>query len=195
MTQSKNNKFKFFPWGDDTPEKLNTTPKGPSLLNQLGNTVNPASMLDQVFGTRTSERQFPMSPKEKQPRQKSQETLIFSYSGRSEDVKIKQETAQIMESLKKQIVQLEKSQKVLNKEISKVKLDSLPPKSGIYYLRYFEWLSLVIRSLRLKVEEGQAWLSAFNQKKRKKMGYWQKYKKHGTTFGLSHERTLATQTG
>jgi len=53
----------------------------------------------------------------------------------------------------------------------------------------------IVKNLRQKVEEGRTWLAAFSQRKIKKMGYWKMYKKHGTTFGLSHERTVATQTG
>ncbi|OGG32260.1 hypothetical protein A3I51_00950 [Candidatus Gottesmanbacteria bacterium RIFCSPLOWO2_02_FULL_38_8] len=195
MIFAKSNKTKINPWGDDNPEKLKETPKIPSITGQLGNLINPTSMLDQIFRTKTSEKQYYPKRIEKKPEIRSQETLVFSYKTRHEDVKIRQETAQILETLKKQVVLLERSEKALNREITKVKLESLPPKTGIYYLIYFEWLSGVINSLRLKVEEGHAWLSAFNQRRKKRLGYWQKYKKHGTTFGLSYERSLATQTG
>jgi hypothetical protein len=47
----------------------------------------------------------------------------------------------------------------------------------------------------MKIEDGRAWLETFAKRKKKKLGYWKMYKKHGTTFGLSHERTIATQTG
>ncbi len=100
----------------------------------------------------------------------------------------------ILAKLKEQITVLEKSEKGLVSEISKVKVEQMPAKTGIYYLRFLEWLITVVRELRMKVEDGKAWLHTFNQKK-KKVGYWKMYKKHGTTFGLSHERTLATQTG
>ena len=80
-------------------------------------------------------------------------------------------------------------------QITKIKVEQLPKKSGIYHIRFFEWLLGVVKQLRMKVEEGRAWLATFTNRKKKKMGYWNMYKKHGTTFGLSHERTLSTQTG
>ena len=81
------------------------------------------------------------------------------------------------------------------KEIGKIKVEQLPAKTGIYYLRFLEWMIMLVRQLRQRVEDGRAWLSTFQKRQKKRLGYWKMYKKHGTTFGLSHERTLATQTG
>lgn len=191
----KTSKAKINPWGDVNLEKARETPAPPQLTKQLSDLINPASMLDQIFGSKSGEKSSYGAARERDPRPHAQENLIFSYKNRREDVSIQKETAYIVEELKRQITHLEKSEKALTKEISKVKLDKLPPKASIYYLRFFEWLISVVRQLRQKVEDGRAWLAAFNQKKQKKMGYWKMYKKHGTTFGMSHERTLATQTG
>src|SRR3990170_3112280 len=117
FTKPSKSKFNF--WGDDHPEKLNETPQNPSFSRQLKDLVNPTKMLDQIFQTKTSENQYYPGLKEKKAKVPKQETLLFSYQSRHEDVKIKQETAQILEGLKKQIILLEKSQKSLNKEITK----------------------------------------------------------------------------
>lgn len=65
---------------------------------------------------------------------------------------------------------------------------------GVYHKNFFDWLLGAIRQARLKVEDSGAWLNALKSKKKGKQ-YWSMFKKHGTTFGLSGERTVATQTG
>ena len=70
-------------------------------------------------------------------------------------------------------------------------------KPGKYHQGFFEWVLIVIRNARVRVEDAGAWLSVMHGKKGKKQqqNYWQMFKKHGTTFGLSNERVVATQTG
>jgi len=128
-------------------------------------------------------------------RRPQKETLIFSRQIQEKDKNIQKETQEVLNNLKQQITLLEKSEKSLTNEISKIKVDQIPNKTGIYYLRYFEWLIGIIKQLRMKIDESQAWLNTFNSRKKKKIGYWKMYKKHGTSFGLSHERSLSTQTG
>ena len=193
--QNKKNSQKYNFWGDENREKLNQSPKSPASVKQLADIVNPVNLLDSIFSGKKSQESPAHEIKEKIPHKKANETLVFSYETTRQDYQLKQETNQILTELKKQVTLLQKSEKALSAEISKVKIDALPPKTGIYYLRYFEWLMAVIRGLRFKIEEGRNWLSTFNQRKSKKMGYWKIYKKHGTTFGMSQERTLATQTG
>ena len=193
--QNKKNSQKYNFWGDENREKLNQSPKSPASVKQLADIVNPVNLLDSIFSGKKSQESPAHEIKEKIPHKKANETLVFSYETTRQDYQLKQETNQILTELKKQVTLLQKSEKALSAEISKVKIDALPPKTGIYYLRYFEWLMAVIRGLRFKIEEGRNWLSTFNQRKSKKMGYWKMYKKHGTTFGMSQERTLATQTG
>lgn len=192
---AKKSNQKINPWTDLTHEKLSDT-SGLSVKKQLGDLVSPSKMLDQIFGARSSNEQYPKIPgREKQSAKQNQENVIFSNSRRSEDIKITQETHALVSELKKHVAVLEKKEKSLTSELSKIKVEQLPPKTGIYYLRFLEWMLLEVKRLIIKVEEGSAWLATFNQRKRKKLGYWKMYKKHGTTFGLSHERSLATQTG
>ncbi len=184
------------PWGNDNPEKdkqSSPPPKTIGFKDQIKGFTNTDSIWKQFFGEKTQlEKSQPIS--EKKP-SKHTETLIFSYSKNTEQKKMVQESQIILQKLQEQITLLEKSEKNLAHEVSKVKIDTLPAKSGIYYIHFLEWLLTVVKQLRLKVEDGRAWLSTFSQRKKKRMGYWKMYKKHGTTFGLSQERTLATQTG
>lgn len=69
-------------------------------------------------------------------------------------------------------------------------------KAGKYHLSFFEFVLTHIRRARMKVESSAAWLSATKGKKGKKApSYQDMAKKMGTSFTLSNERTVATQTG
>ena len=195
MFTKTSSKVKSSPWSDDHPEKMVKQPQTVGFNQQMKGLINPSYMIDSMFGKRSgSETPFAYNRNEKSPK-KTETTTIFTYKERAEDQSIRRETAVLLDQLKKQVTLLEKSEKTLTSQITKVKVEQLPDKNGIYYVRFFEWLLLLVRQLRAKVEEGQAWLSTFTSRKKKKLGYWKMYKKHGTTFGLSHERTLATQTG
>lgn len=188
---------KINPWGDDHPEKLSDSSGTTIGLNQqIKGLFNPDKILSQVLG-RKGEQRVPGKETEKKPAKR--EATLFLYSQQKEiqrdEQNLKKETEMILSKLKEQINVLEKSEKALAGDLTKIKVERLPQKTGIYYVRYLEWLLTVVKHLRMKVDEGRTWLEAFMTRKKKKMGYWKMYKKHGTTFGLSQERTTATQTG
>lgn len=186
---------KVSPWGDDNHEKLADKPQKSTIGfgQQLKGLLRPDTMIDQMMGKRNSAEHVPGASKE--IKKKSNETVVFSLQARKEQESLQKETQMVMQKLREQITLLERSEKNLSADLAKVKVENAPAKTGIYYIRFLEWLLTVVQQLRMKVDQGRAWLETFNQRKKKKMGYWQKYKKHGTTFGLSHERSLATQTG
>lgn len=101
-----------------------------------------------------------------------------------------QQVKQIMDELKKLI----QSSHILQVEFAEVAVEAKPVEVGKYHLNFFEWMLIVIRNAREKVENSGAWLSTVKGKGEKK-GYWGMFKKHGTTFGMSNERSVATQTG
>lgn len=181
-------------WGDDHPEKLQQSSHNTiGARQQLKGLINPGSLLDQMFAGKSPET--PWNKRKSERSVPREERTVFSYHERREDQYVRQETRILIEKLKEQVTLLEKSEKALTSQIAKIKVEQLPQKSGIYYLIFFEWLIGVVKQLRMKVEEGRTWLAAFTSRKKKKIGYWNMYKKHGTTFGLSNERTLSTQTG
>lgn len=185
---------KFNPWGDDHPEKeANKSPKTIGFSSGLKSLINPDSFFEQMLGKGAKEYK-PSSFKESLSK-RPQETVIFSFEHKRRESQLEHETQIILDTLQKQVTVLEKTGKSLAHEVTKIKMERAPKKTGIYYLRFLEWLLTIVKQLRLRVEEGQAWLSTFTQRKKKKMGYWAMYKKHGTTFGLSNERSLASQTG
>jgi len=99
-----------------------------------------------------------------------------------------------MEEISIELKQLMKTSKELQIEFKDVDMEEIPEAPGKYHLTFLEWVLDTIRKARLKVEESGAWLEAFYSKKSKRK-YWNMFKKHGTTFGLSGERVVATQTG
>ena len=191
-------KRKYYPWGEDNPEEDRNSPDQ-NQFKRAANILNPTTFLDQLFGkpSHSIEETKQLPNVEKSPKRKPAETLIFHYMSRTESYQEASNNAQIKEivkRLKEQVVLLEKSETSFTTEISKIKVEQLPQKPGVYYILFFEWLISLVSQLRAKVEEGKTWLTAMTTKK-KKVGYWKMYKKHGTTFGLSNERTLATQSG
>ena len=93
-----------------------------------------------------------------------------------------------------ELKKLANSSQELQVAFRQVSTEQLPASPGKYHLNFFEWVLSVIKSARLRVDESKSWLSLFASKKTKR-SYWSMFKKHGTTFGLSSERVVATQTG
>lgn len=112
--------------------------------------------------------------------------------------RIAQENTQLIEvKINEIIIELKRltaSSKILAAEFKEVTTEARIETPGTYHLAFFEWVLSVMQHARLKVEDAGSWL-AVTYAKKKKRGYWQMFKKHGTTFGLSHERVVATQTG
>jgi len=109
----------------------------------------------------------------------------------AENREIKQKLQEIMNELQR----LVSTSNVLKMEFADVSVEQAPQQAGEYHLNFFDWLLLTIRAARQKVEDSGAWLATAKNKGGKKGGYWGMFKKHGTTFGLSNERSVATQTG
>lgn len=98
-----------------------------------------------------------------------------------------------IDAIRAELKLLAASLKSLNAEIQKA-VTEVPVAPGVYHLNFFERLKSMLKILREQIEDSSSWLSLQNNRKQKK-GYWGMYKKHGTSFGLSHERNLATQAG
>jgi len=112
--------------------------------------------------------------------------------------KIAQEnTQEISKKIQEIIVELKRltvSSKELQIEFKEVAIEQRVVNPGKYHASFFEWVLSAIKLARMKVEDSGAWLSVSKSKKAKRE-YWAMFKKHGTTFGLSNERVVATQTG
>ena len=98
-----------------------------------------------------------------------------------------------IDAIRAELKMLAASLKSLNTEIQKA-VTEVPVAPGVYHLNFFERLKSMLKILREQIDDSSSWLALQNNRKQKK-GYWGMYKKHGTSFGLSHERNLATQAG
>lgn len=106
-------------------------------------------------------------------------------------------TGEISVKVQEIVIELKKitaSSKELQTQFKGVVAEQRISKPGKYHLTFFEFMLSMIRDARMKIESSGAWLSASKSKKSQK-GYWNQFKKHGTSFGLSNERVVATQTG
>jgi Domain of unknown function (DUF5660) len=99
-----------------------------------------------------------------------------------------------IEQIKVELTKLVASSSDLKMEFASIAVEQSTPEVGQYHLNFFEWMLIVIKSARQKVEDSQSWVGAIKGKGTKK-SYWGMFKKHGTTFGLSGERAVATQVG
>lgn len=79
-------------------------------------------------------------------------------------------------------------------EYGRVIVEQTTEKPGKYHETFFVWLLAFIRSMKAKVEDSGAWLATSKSKKQQK-SYWNQFEEHGTSFGMSNERNVATQTG
>lgn len=114
------------------------------------------------------------------------------YADRNEQQIIERRVSEI----KQEIKQLMKASKQMETAFRDVAKDTMTnqTENEKYHLNFFDWILSMLKNARAKLEDGAAWTRAASGKKKQKQ-YWSMFKKHGTSFGLSSERTLATQTG
>ncbi len=79
-------------------------------------------------------------------------------------------------------------------EFKEVAIEQRIESPGEYHVSFFQWMLTMVKAAREKIEDSGTWLSVMKSKKGQK-DYWSMFKKHGTTFGLSSERSIATQAG
>lgn len=110
---------------------------------------------------------------------------------------VREDTRQIqvrIEQILFELKSLTRSSQELSIQFAEVSMEQTPEKPGEYHISFFEWVFSAIRRARERIDESQTWLALFKSK-RTQRSYWNMFKKHGTTFGLSGERVVATQTG
>lgn len=109
---------------------------------------------------------------------------------KEEEYALQNQVEQIMTELQRII----SSSKQLEVEFREVKVTQRIAKTGKYHVTFLEWMLVTVRTARMRIEDSASWLTVFKSKKGKKQ-YWNMFEEHGTTFGLSNERVVATQTG
>jgi len=128
-------------------------------------------------------------PQEKSKNLPWNREIILPFAKQQDAIRVRQEIEVVRQELKA----LAQSIKALHQDIDNA-VTTVPVNPGIYHKNFYERLRSILKMLREQVEDSRTWLQLSTSRKKKKH-YWGMYKKHGTQFGLSSERTLATQTG
>lgn len=194
------------PWSDSFIENLKNLGGGiaDSAVNDFGKGVASGigkSFIDPFFGGYTGGEALdrPWNPteaerKERRPQYPTyderyrQETTLF----REQDREVVRQIEIIRAELKKLMKEIGDLGSAIQEAEKAVAVEIVSP--GKYHISFFERLRRIISLFRKQIAESRTWLS-MSQGKKKQRGYWRMYKKHGTTFGLSQERVVATQTG
>lgn len=113
---------------------------------------------------------------------------------RAGETKVEVEIKQQVDQIRMEIKRLIATSKVVEMTVKDATADVAPVKPGKYHINFFEFVLNVIRDATRKLEDSVSYGALFTSKKQQSK-YWNSYKKHGTSFGLSGERSTATQTG
>ncbi|HSW96719.1 MAG TPA: DUF5660 family protein [Candidatus Saccharimonadales bacterium] len=143
---------------------------------------------------------FQQQQQQEQIQQEAKPAIRAAYDHAGEIIRVgetnKQETQQLQSKLNEIIGELQRLATVsviLEKEVIEATGQTIV-NPGKYHLNFFEWLLIEIQQARIQVEDAGTWLATVSSKNGKKKNYWSMYKKHGTKFGLSGERSVSTQT-
>lgn len=108
---------------------------------------------------------------------------------RIEEAGLKQQ----IEAIRMELKMLAASVKNYNTEVNQA-INEIPVDPGVYHLNFLDRLRSVLKILRQQIDDSRSWLALWSGRKQKKQ-FWGLYKKHGTKFGLSSERSSSTQAG
>lgn len=114
--------------------------------------------------------------------------------GKREEAKLSYALETKVEEIIIELKQLVNSSQELAVTYKEIAVDQRMQNPGKYHIAFFELMLKVVREARQKIEDSGAWLQAMKSKKGQK-SYWNMFETHGTSFGLSNERVVATQSG
>jgi len=104
------------------------------------------------------------------------------------------ETKQRVDDIRQEIKKLMDASTELENTFKSVIVEQRVVKAGKYHETFFTFVLSLLRTARIRMEEGNSWLQTKKTKKQQQQ-YKSMAKKHGTSFTLNNERTAATQTG
>lgn len=103
-------------------------------------------------------------------------------------------TERRVEEIRMEIKKLMSTSKQLEATFKTVQIEQKMVKAGKYHETFLTFILSLLRSARVKMQEGNSWMNTAKSKKQQRQ-YQNMAKKHGTSFTLNNERTVATQTG
>lgn len=146
------------------------------------------SLLKSAQSEKTGNSQFEKKPSFGRQRV---EFTIFTHLKHTEKDVIPREIAQLKEEIRREIKALKQANKALlaeAEEIEKASMTTLPEKSGVYQVKFLEFLLSLLSTLRTKVSEAKSWMSALQSKKAKRGSLFAaRSKKKGTQYSQSQE--------
>ena len=153
---------------------------------------------EQMLGLPLSEGQA-VSLKQKQQveifeKQEKKPVRTVNNADRIGETATERQVRQSVDQIRMEIQKLMKTSKLVERTVKDATADQAPIKPGKYHINFFEFVLSVIKDATRKLEDTVSYGAVFQSKKQQSK-YWSSYKKSGTSFGLSGERTVATQTG
>lgn len=119
---------------------------------------------------------------------------VSESANRRKDAQMERRFKEIKEELNRMV---ESSNQIIQEEFGAITVEQAPHDVGDYHINFLDWMLIVIRNARQKVEDSGAWLASMKGKKGKKNGgaLLDAQKKGNTSVSMSNERQVATQTG
>lgn len=177
MSSAKNDLFK--PGVKDIFDSLSPFGSFDNAENSQ-NSPDNYSKIDQY-----SERKFGQQKRQMEIARR-EERIVFTRKERENQMQVK--------SLQEEIKKLAVSTGELAREVQVATMQE-EATPGTYHINFFQRLLMIVKNLRSQVQESSLWLSSWNKKSKKKNGYWNQFKKSGSSFSLHHDRAVATQAG
>lgn len=166
-----------------TPQSGDLQPGQPVSLNQQPQAPEPSPS---PFPRMNERFPFPFKRKEQFKPMYSPEQVALL---RQQEAQVARKIDEIRLELKSLISEIKTVDSDLQKAVDEQIVDP-----DTYHMNYLDRIKIMLKNILKQLKESRTWMTT--QKTRKKqMGYWSQYKKKGTSFGLSHERTVATQVG
>lgn len=159
---------------------------------------------EQIFGLSTSEQtlspgeEVNLKNKKEEKKPVSSEHMQYFRKVESADTAIQNKEnykiSQQVDEIRLEIRKLVKTSKIVEQTVKGAVAENAPVKPGKYHVSFFEFVLNIIKDATRKLEDSVSFGAIFQSKKQQKQ-HWTQSKKLGTQFGLSGERTVATQTG
>ena len=171
-----------------------------SLWEQLLGADNREESKDQSSGDLEEGREIALSKKKREKAPQTPTEPGIDYRREVIDVakRVDRENTQVLNAKIQEILGELKKITAASQEIAvefkEITVEQRIENPGEYHVTFFQWMLSLVKAARTKIEDSGAWLSVMKSKKSQRQ-YWNMFKKHGTTFGLSNERVVATQTG
>jgi hypothetical protein len=110
------------------------------------------------------------------------------------ETRTEQQVRSAVDQIRMEIQKLMKTSRLVERTVKDATADQTPIKPGKYHLNFFEFVLGVIKDATRKLEDTVSYGAVFQSKKQQSK-YWNSVKSNGTSFQLSGERTVSTQTG